>query len=152
MRLGIGVAAATLCGLLWATAAPAEVPTRTPDQLKQQAQNIVVGQVQAVYRTSERQANHEHTDAVAEIRITAVEKGSTFKPGDLVYARFWNRTWLGTGSPPPGSSGHHGTPKKGDSVRVYLGRGEDQGHDVLLPNGFQVVPAANGPAATSPAK
>ena len=141
MRHGINVVAVSLLAALWAGPVLAEVPNQSPEQLKKNAHNIVVGQVQAIYRSSERDANHEHIDSVAEIRVTAVEKGTAFQPGDLVYARFWNRNWLGAGSPPPGSGGHRGAPKKGESARVYLERGEDQGNNVLLPNGFQVVPA-----------
>ncbi len=63
-----------------------------------------------------------------------VENGSDIATGDTVYAQYWNKSWIGEGTPEPGSSGHHGV-AKGEFVRAHLTR-RDGTYRVILPNGF----------------
>ena len=133
------------CLMALALAAPfarAEVPDQTPERLQKNATHVVAGEARALYVSVSREGNYEETKGVAEIRVTGVERGDGLEPGGLVYARYWRRKWVGDGNPPPGSAGHRGLPKVGDTVRVHLKRADDGGYDVLLPNGFQPVKPA----------
>jgi hypothetical protein len=40
------------------------------------------------------------------------------KKGDLVYVRYWRRTWVGKGRVPQSTGGHRGLPSAGESIRV----------------------------------
>ena len=136
-RYRLSVILSALVVALLAPGAGAEVPNRTPEQLQEWSTHLVAGEVQTLYVSVSRGDKFEDTKGVAEVRVTAVEKGDGLEPGELVYARYWRRKWVGEGQPPTGSNGHRGLPKAGDVVRVHLKRAKDGGYDVLLPNGFQ---------------
>ena len=70
-----------------------------------------------------------------------VEKGAGFNVGDVVYAHYWNKRWIGEGDPEPHASGHDGV-SKGDVVKAHLQR-KDNAYHVLLPNGFTTAKADN---------
>ncbi len=144
----LGIAAALFGGT---PAAHAAVPNRSPKQLQKVATDIVVGKVTEIYMSAPAEDGDSATTMiVAEIQIQDVEKGD-LKKGGLVYARYWEKKWLGKASeiPPDGSMSFRPAPKNGSLVRVYLGRdvsnglGEqkDGGYNVLLPNGFEVLKA-----------
>jgi len=120
--------------LFMSSAVEAEVPLLKPDKLNSKASHIVAGQVQAVYETTETNGDWQSIDAVAEIRVSAVEKGTGLKPGGVVYARYSQRRWTGQGNPGPYSRGTDGV-SKGDYVRAYLQQ-KDGAFEVLMPNGF----------------
>jgi hypothetical protein len=140
-RIPVVVVSAVIVAALALVAprAGAEVPNQTPEQLRRHATHAVAGEVQTLYASVSRVGDYEETKGVAEIRVTDVEKGDGPKPGDLVYARYWTRKWVGAGHPPPGSAGHRGLPKAGDTVHVHLKRADDGGYNVLLPNGFRTI-------------
>lgn len=126
----------------------AEQPTRTAEQLREDATDIVVGKIQQVYRVRSIDGNWATKNSVAEIRIDTVEKagktknGSGVTEGGLLYARFWNRAWMNKQQPPPlSASGHYAVEATvGTTVRAFLRRNEnDHGFDVLLTNGMLVV-------------
>jgi hypothetical protein len=77
--------------------------------------------VRSVYSTTEKSKNWQDTSFVAEISVMSVEKGAGLNVGDVVYAHYWNKRWIGEGDPEPHSSGHSGV-SKGDVVRSYLQR------------------------------
>ena len=120
--------------------AVAEVPLRSPKELRDGATHIVVGRVQKVYASTSRDKDWETTDYVAEIAVEKVEKGGALKPGELVFARYWHVSWLGPDPPPPHAGGHHSV-AKGDHVRAFLVQNkQDNGLDAILPNGFEKKP------------
>lgn len=126
--------------------ARAEKVDMTPEQLQMTATHVISGLVKDIYSTMEREGDYEVTRFIAEIVIEKVEKGDGLKAGELAYARYWRQNWRGKGTPPPGTSGHRGLPKKGDAIKVYLvnkgynGGGDttDGGYDVVFTNGFSV--------------
>lgn len=65
--------------------------------------------------------------------------------GDVIHVHYWSKTWIGTGDPPPGSSGHIGV-SKGDLGKAHLQRKSGR-YEVLLPNGFQKLDAGALPDA-----
>lgn len=117
----------------------AEVPLLPKNELKNEATHIVVGKVRALYSTTTKSEDWESTNSVAEIAVLSVEKGSVITSGDVVYAHYWNKRWIGKGDPEPHSSGHSGV-AKGDLVRAHLSRKHGTYH-VLLPNGFTKLKA-----------
>jgi hypothetical protein len=130
--------------------ATAEIVSKTPEQLRAAATHIVTGQVLGVYTRTQTQGNYERTDCIAEVRVTASEKGDGIAPDQLVYARYWHRRWIGGGPPPPGTNGFRGMPSENDTVRIYLNRdGNDGfggsypkgGFNVVGPNGFEKLTA-----------
>lgn len=119
--------------------AQAEVPLMSSAQLQKAASHIVVGNVQAVYSTVKQSDYYEDTQSVAEIAVVSVEKGKQIATGNVVYAHYWQKRWIGKGTSPPGSSGHIGV-AKGDIVRAYIQR-RDRKFQILLPNGFAKLKA-----------
>ena len=123
---------------------PPEKPDLSPEQLRETATHVVLGEVQQIWTREESSANWDVTHSVAEIAVETVEKGDGLQPGELVYARYWQKRWDGWGTPPADTSGHRGLPEQGERVRVYLardahdgfGKTSDHGFNVIGPNGF----------------
>src|SRR5262249_23177411 len=101
---------------------PGEKVPLSPRELRDTATHVVTGKVQAVYHRSEDAGDWRYTRYVAEVRVAECEKGPGLKKGDLVYARYWRRSWVGKGKMPPSTVGHRGLPSAGDGMRVYLSR------------------------------
>jgi hypothetical protein len=119
-------------------AAHAEIPNRTPAQLRELASHIFTGKVLKIYSTVDSSSpKSEMIYSIAELQVAEVEKGE--HKGRLAYVRFWKRRHLGDGPPQPGHYGHRGIPKVGAEARVYVMTEEDGGYDVLSPNGFAAV-------------
>ena len=131
--------------LLAPFAAPvmAEKANMSPALLRQTATHVVVGTVVRVYSRSQTVKGYDTTEYVAELRIKEVEKGEGLKEGDLLYARYGTQRWVGPGPPTPGTSGHRGLPREGDTLRVYLARNAYDGFGENRDGGFNVI-GANG--------
>jgi len=119
-----------------------------PAGLKKLATHIVVGDVKAVYSRSEQKGRYEYTHHVAEVRVKTVEKGEGLAANGLVYVRYWRKHWIAASAPPPGTAGHRGLPKQGETLRIYLARNKydgatkdnnDGGFNVVFPNGFERI-------------
>lgn len=124
-----------LCLLVSPLAIHAEVGNRTPEQLRNTASTIITGTVQQIYDVVEVSNGFETIDRVAEISVQSTDKGEADAP--LAYVRYWSRRWIAKTAAPATGYGHRGVPAKGDTVQVFLTRGEDGGLDVIYPNGFQ---------------
>ena len=135
--------------LVAATARAEKVPL-SPEELRATATHIVVGEVTAISTRSETTSEWQYTHYVAEIRVTESEKGDGLKKGELVYARYWQRQWVGKDKQPPSTIGHRGLPGNGETIRVYLaknaydgfGNTNDGGFNVIGGNGFEKVKPA----------
>jgi hypothetical protein len=135
-----------------ALAARAEKAPMSVAALKEVSTDVVVGEVKAIYARASREGNWKYTRYVAELKVTAVEKGEGAPVGELVYVRYWRRGWAGPGAPPPSTSGHSGLPEEGQSLRVYLARNaydgftqenKDGGFNVIGANGFERLKKPN---------
>jgi hypothetical protein len=115
--------------------ATAEVPDRSAEDMEGAASDVFIGKLRALYRSVRRAEQYEETSGLAEIVVDKVEKGDGVKPGQVVFARYWNRQWIGRGNPPPGSRGHR-NPPEGTLVRAYVTRGDDGTFEAMLPNGL----------------
>ena len=131
-----------------AATARADKPSSSPAELRATATHVVVGKVVGVYGRIETEGDWKYTRYLAEIRVSDCEKGGRIDSGDLVYARYWRRQWVGEGNAPPDTSGHGGIPRANDTVRVSLARNaydgftndnNDGGYNVIGPNGFEKV-------------
>jgi hypothetical protein len=131
----------------------AEKVSMSPSELRQTATHVIVGKVLAVYERTATQGDWRYTHYVAETQVLTSEKGSGLRKGDLVYARYWRRSWNGKGRQPPSTSGHRGLPKSGDTIRIYMARNaydgfteqnSDGGFNVIGANGFEQVKARGG--------
>ena len=132
-------ALALLLGLLFAPVLLAEkVPTSSAG-LRKQATHIVQGKVKTVYTRTSREAGFRLDRHVAEVEVLEVEKGDGLAQGGLVYARYWDRTWVAPGYPPPGTNGHTGLPTEGEILRIYLARGAYDGFGETLDGGYNVL-------------
>ncbi len=132
-RLRVAAAAAFFATIV--TMAPAEIPRRSKEALREEASHIVIGKVKAVYTQERKGGDWHETRGVVEIVVSKTEKGEDIKPGDAVYARFWKKRWTGKGNPPTYGSGHK-VPDQDQEVRAHLTR-NDGGFDALLPNGIE---------------
>lgn len=127
-----------------------EILPKTPDELAK-AKVIVVGKLNHTFRETTRSAEWEDHHGVVEIAVESVERGEGVKPGDIIFARFWNRYWIGKKDPPPYGTGHH-MHANGSKIRAHLEPGKGA-YEILLPNGLVVVekPKAAAAPATAPA-
>lgn len=139
---------ALLATIALASPLRAEKEDISPERLRETATHVITGQVMAIYASDETAGDWKYTRYVAEIRVEQCEKGDGIKQGDLVYARYWQRAWIGKGQVPPSSSGHRKLPGKGESFRIYLARNaydgfntdnKDGGFNVIGANGFEKV-------------
>ena len=121
----------------------AEKVDMLPAWLKETATHVIVGAVTSIYASRATDKGWDTTSYVAEVRIKAVEKGEGIKAGELVYVRYWSRTWVGGNSPPLNTNGHRGLPKSGETLRIYLARNAYDGFGTTNDGGFNVL-GANG--------
>ena len=130
----------------------AEKVPLSPEELLKTATHVVTGKVAAVYSRTATEGDWKYTRYVAEVRVGECAKGDGVKKGELVYARYWQRTWVGSGQMPPNTIGHRGLPAADDTVRVYLARNaydgfttenKDGGFNVIGANGFEAVKPAS---------
>ncbi len=132
--LGAGLAAF----LLVISVVSAERPAQSRERLLESASHAITGTVVRTYERQEKKdvRGFEWTYGVAEIKVVRVAKGSEIKAGDRTYVRYWEKKWVGGGSPPPDSNGNSETPSATDSVEVFVEGNRETGYDVLQPNGF----------------
>jgi hypothetical protein len=118
-----------------------------PAGLRKVSTHIVVGKVLGIYERQRRAGKWMVTHYLAEVKVSAVEKGDA-KAGELVYVRYWHRRWLARNAPPPSTNGHRGLPKEGETLRIYLARNaydgfthdnKDGGFNVIGANGFERI-------------
>jgi hypothetical protein len=107
-----------------ALAAPvrAEKVDMSPEQLRETATHVITGLVNAIYARDDTLGDWKYTWYVAEIRVAECEKGDGIKRDDLVYARYWQRVWIGKGEVPPSTANHRGLPSTDEFHRIYLAR------------------------------
>lgn len=78
-----------------------------------------------------------------EISVTfstlPVTKGEGIAIGKVIKARYERSPWIGRSPSPPGSAGHRGIPKKGDTVRIDMLKAKDGAYDAAFPNGFEQI-------------
>jgi hypothetical protein len=125
-----------------------EIAPRSPEELAK-AKTIVVGKINSTYRETTRSKEWENTRGVVEIEVESVERGENVKPGDIIFARFWNRYWIANDNPPPSGSGHH-LHDNGTKIRAHLEPGKGA-YEILLPNGLVVIEKAKSEAAPAAA-
>lgn len=147
--LVIASAAVVLVIAALAAASP-DIPDKSPEMLKEAATHIAVGEVLRIYEVEEKEPKWKYTRYLAEVQVESLEKGEGASAKELIYVRWFKRRYRG-GMPPLSSNGHKGwVPEKGDRARVYLARNahdgfttdnSDGGFNVLVPNGFEELPA-----------
>lgn len=115
----------------------AEVPLLTPDELQQDAKQIVTGKVQRVY-TTEKKLDKSYVDTLyaVEVVVSAVEKGEDIAADQVIFVKAWQmkkraRGWAGP-------SGQDLIPKPGQVVKLYL-TGGNGSYDALSPNGIRAL-------------
>ena len=131
--------------LAWARPSP-EKAAMTPEAMRKLATHVVQGEVLRIYETKEVDGPWEYTRYIAEMKVGEVEKGKGVAADDLVYPRWFHRSWR-RGVAPPSGSGHYGwVPRVGQTARAYLAKNAtdgftrenfDGGFSVLVPNGFE---------------
>jgi hypothetical protein len=116
----------------------AERPAQSRERLLETASHAIHGTVVHTYERQEKKDGRgfEWTYGVAEIKVVRVAKGSEIKAGDRTFVRYWEKKWVGGGSPPPDSNGNWEIPSATDSVEVFVEGNRETGYDVLQPNGF----------------
>jgi hypothetical protein len=137
------------CMLLCGARAHGEKELSTLAELYTMATHVIVGNVQAIYTRMETKQGWETTHYLAEIRPTAVEKGTGISTKRPVYVRYWDRRWVGDPNDPPDDThGHWRLPAVKDNVRVYVARNaydgftsdnNDGGFNVIGVNGFVIL-------------
>ncbi len=144
-RMTLLLAAATFLAI---TPLLAEKVDMNGETLKETATHIVTGKVLAIYGREVKSEKWLTSHWVAEVAIDAVEKGEGLEKGGLVYVRYWTRSWIGAGAPPPGTNGHRGIPTEGQTLRIYAAKNAydgfsnentDGGYNVIGANGFEAI-------------
>jgi hypothetical protein len=108
---------------------------QTDEQLQQNAELIVSGQVGQVYPfEDDKGGGYVDNVFLVEIKVATVEKGSGIKPGDLVFVRCRQAAKRPSGW--SGADGHGFVPASESSIRAYLRRDGDGRYDPLTPNGI----------------
>ncbi len=132
-----------LVGGVIATRASADVPPKTPADLKQEASHVVVGTAQRVFVHREVVkkfgGSATWTTYLTQLKVESVEKGAGIAAGDIVYVKTWRNKWSGPGLPPPGSSGHWPIPKAGERLSVFFEKLNGLNH-VVLQSGMSAAP------------
>ncbi len=135
------------------------VPTLAPDKvdmtpvdLEKTATHVVLGEVTSIYTKEETVGKWCYTRYLAEVHVADVEKGIGLAKGELIYARYWTRRYLGQVAP-PSTNGHRGLAKEGETLRIYLARNaydgfqrinDDGGFNVIGANGFEKLKGESG--------
>ncbi len=121
----------------------AKIPQSNEEMMKE-AQGVFVGTVQKV--TSEEKDGETHgkdkeviTTYTSKILITEVKKGKDLKVGQEIEVQTKQFRWVGKGTPPPGHSGHHLTPVKGQEVLVFFKLLKDGTKFALFQDGMQLA-------------
>ena len=133
---------------IWSAKAPS-----SKQQLEKIATHIVVGNVKAIYSYKQSEgiplvSGYVYDRKVAEVKIKRIEKGKIAE--NLVYARYWSRSWKGIGLPPPGGQSYDPQPKVGQTCRFYLAKNasdgwssqdsnQDGGYNVVYVNGVEPI-------------
>lgn len=137
-----------LLGFLFPPAPQPEKVDLSADELQRIATHVIQGNVRHIYQRSEQEDAWSYTHYVAEVQITATEKGEDLAEGGLVYVRYWTRRFRGS-QPPPSTSGHRQIPSEGETLRIYLAcraydgftrENLDGGYNVIGANGFERLP------------
>jgi len=135
-----------LTGLSWCLSpqAQAELPTRKLEDLKKDAELIIVGKV----RTTKRSRSSTREGIVTRhyyitVNVSETEKGNLADGGSQIIARGHTVIKRPVGN--VGSSGHFTAEdgkrlsvlRSGSKVRMYLTKRTDGTYDILRPNGFE---------------
>src|SRR5688500_10538962 len=119
MRFKLGLVLVAALVAVAVTCSFAEVPNRSPEQLKNTATHIITAEVSRIYQRQSKEGMRTVTRYLAEVRVKSVEKGEGIQPDSLLYVRYF------TQANPPGvtdTAGHRGLPAEGQRVRIYLAR------------------------------
>lgn len=117
----------TLLSVAWAA-----LPPRSPEDLVEQASDVVIGTVVEVKTVSERVKYGRDKFSAAMFRIESVEKGK-LKPGVLIETHFRQTESRGKGW--AGPQGQNEALTKGLQARLYLTK-TDGIYQLLEPNGW----------------
>ena len=115
----------------------AEVPPIPPEVRRQQAVDIILGQVESRTVVERAEGEHLHRDITYDVRVEETEKG-TLERGTIIKARATTINFMGQGTPPPGSSGHHPLPLVGELAQFFLVPDEEGDRLILSPNGVEL--------------
>lgn len=115
----------------------ADVPPIPPEVRRQQAVDIILGQVESRTVVERAEGEHLHRDITYDVRVEETEKG-TLERGTIIKARATTITYMGQGTPPPGSSGHHPLPLVGELAKFFLVPDEQDDHLIISPNGVEL--------------
>ena len=128
-----------LAAVLTASPQVGEKRNSTPDELYDLATHVVLGEVSQLSVSRSLKVPWEVRSYTALVEIERVEKAPLdFEAGELE-VRYWDRTWHGTASTPPATTGHSPLPSLGASVRVYCTNEGDNGFDTTIDGGFDVL-------------
>lgn len=137
----LALSLATILAAAFSAVAVAEIARLSPEELKEDADAIVVGKAAEVRAKTDRDAGWERTHGVVIVQVEKSEKGDKLNAGDKVEIAFWTQRWVGRSSPPPYGSGHD-VPEVGAIVRAHLKVQKDGTYEALLPNGLVPLPSA----------
>jgi hypothetical protein len=111
-----------------------------PGEAEAKSTHILNGTVSGVYSRIARDATHEVTYSIAEVKVDSVEKGEGFAPGQVIYVRYIaSMRWISKDPMPPGPGPHSNIPKQGESRRIFLAKNTDGTLDVFYVGGFKNV-------------
>ena len=123
------------CAALSFAVLPPDARKQIDEAARKSATEVVQGKVVAIYSFREEQKGNQmgYDRYIAEIVVSATDKGKSFAKGDRAYVKYFRKI------PPPGWVGpgysQFKMPKVGDTVKVHL-KGDKQSGFSVVSNGF----------------
>lgn len=133
--------AATIVSAITAAALFAAIPNRTPEQLQERSDVIVVGTVHEIHAqrtTDELWDNQKGTVLFHVEKVEKAKEGQKIEAGDQLRIGFWTMRWVGPREDAPTYGAGHYLPKPDPTakVRAYIGIKDDGTYEAILPNGL----------------
>ena len=123
--------------------ASSEIAPRSADELQEGATDIVLATV--LGRTVVETTNGDWIDRQFSftVQVEDVLKGSHVRGDRMENISAWNRSWTGSGLPPPSGTGHRPLPLEGEVAKFHLKTVEDGSMPIMLPNGVELSSRAD---------
>lgn len=137
-RRGLKVLLAVIAAVL-TTTARADIATKSPQELTEIADEIVLGVVESRSMAESTNGSWLERDFTYQVRVEDGSEKGDLERGDVIQVRAANRRWTGSDPMPPSGTGHSPLPIVGELARFHLVRiaGEDA-FMVVLPNGVEL--------------